>query len=77
MGADIPQGRRAQERVDDGMENGIGVRMALESFGRGDTHSAQNERSAPGVTMAVVAHPTRIMALSVDGIIEGPPVGSL
>ena len=47
-------GNRAQQRVGDGVDEHVGVRMAFESFGMWDFDAAQKERPAFGEGVNVV-----------------------
>ena len=53
--ADVTQTRGAQDRVADGMDQDIGIRMALKPLFVRDFHPAQNQPSSGRKTVAVVA----------------------
>ena len=50
----LPQG--AKDGVANGMHQGVGVRMAVETFGVGDFHAAQHELAAGNQLMNIVTN---------------------
>jgi hypothetical protein len=44
MLSDIAQSCAAEQRIGDGVEQGIGIRMTQQPFVRGDVHAAEDER---------------------------------
>lgn len=53
--ANIPQRGRPQERVADGVREHVTVRVADRALVEGDSHAAENQLSARGETMQIVA----------------------
>ena len=57
MTADVPQCRRPQQGVGDGMEQGVGIGVAEQPMGMGNGHTTQNQRTVQHQGVGIPAFP--------------------
>jgi len=57
VNADIAEPRRAKDRIHDGVEQDIGVRMTIEPVRRRYLNTAENQSAPFGEAMHVIADP--------------------
>ena len=68
MMADVARRNRAEQRVGDGMDQHVGVRVSFQSFGVWNLHAAENQRTAFHQRMHVVPDAGKCLACAIERV---------